>query len=48
MKIPPPEIYVELATISDVTVKDTLGTKLSEVKLGNVIQIESKNFNSIY
>ena len=42
VKIPPPEIYIELATISDVTVKDTLGTKLSEVKLGNVIQIESK------
>jgi hypothetical protein len=42
VKIPPPEIYVKLVTISDVTVKDTLGKKLSEVHLGNVIQIESK------
>ena len=42
VKIPPPEIYVKLVSISDVTVKDTLGKKLSEVNLGNVIQIESK------
>ena len=42
VKIPPPEIYVKLVSISDVIVKDTLGKKLSEVKLGNVIQIESK------
>ena len=42
VKIPPPEIYVKLVSISDVTVKDTLGKKLSEVKLGNVVQIESK------
>jgi len=42
VKIPPPQIRTNLVTISDVTVKDNLGKKLSEIKIGNTVQIESE------
>ena len=40
--IPPPQKLTTLVTISDVTVKDTLGNKLSEIKLGSTVNIESE------
>ena len=39
-----PQIYINLATISDVTVNDMLGKKLSEIKIGNPVQIQSETF----
>jgi len=42
VKIPPPQIRTNLVTISDVTVKDTMGKKLSEIKMGNAVQIQSE------
>ena len=40
--IPPFQAHTKLVTISDVTVKDTLGNKLSEIKLGSTVNIESE------
>jgi len=40
--IPPFQAPTKLVTISDVTVKDTLGNKLSEIKLGSTVNIESE------
>ena len=42
VKIPPPQIRTNLVTISDVTVKDNMGKKLSEIKIGNTVQIQSE------
>ena len=42
VKISPPQIRTNLVTISDVTVKDNLGKKLSEIKIGNTVQIQSE------
>ena len=43
VKISPPEVRINLVTISDVSVKDTLGKKLSEIKVGNTVQIQSES-----
>lgn len=40
--IPPPQLSTKLVIISDVTVKDTMGNKLSEIKFGLTVNIESK------
>lgn len=42
VKIPALQSLTKLVTISDVTVKDTLGNKLSEIKLGSTVNIESE------
>ena len=42
VKIPTPQIRTNLVTISDVTVKDTLGRTLSEIKIGDSVKIQSK------
>jgi len=42
VKIPPPQIIKKLPTISDVTVTNTLGKNLSEIKVGSILKIESK------
>jgi len=42
VKIPPPQIIKKLSTISDVTVTNTLGKNLSEIKVGSILKIESK------
>jgi hypothetical protein len=42
VKIPTPQIRTNLVTISDVTVKDTLGRTLSEIKIGNPVKIQSE------
>ncbi len=42
VKIPPPQVSTKLVIISDVTVKDTMGKKLSEIKLGSTVNIESE------
>ena len=42
VKIPPPQIIKKLPTISDVTVTNTLGKILSEIKVGSILKIESK------
>jgi len=42
VKIPPPQIITKLATLSDVVVMDTLGKKLSEIKVGSIVNIESE------
>ena len=42
IKIPPPQIRTNPVIISDVTVKDNLGKKLSEIKIGNTVQIQSE------
>jgi len=42
VKIPPPQISTKLVTISDVTVEDTMGNKLSEIKLGSTVNVKSK------
>lgn len=40
--IPPPQLSTKLVIISDVTVNDTMGNKLSEIKFGSTVNIESK------
>jgi len=40
--IPPAQLSTKLIIISDVTVKDTMGNKLSEIKFGSTVNIESK------
>ena len=42
VKIPAPQTSTKLVTISDVTVEDTMGNKLSEIKLGSTVNIKSK------
>jgi hypothetical protein len=42
IKIPKSQIRTNLVTISDVLVKDTMGKKLSEIKIGETIQIQSE------
>jgi len=42
VKIPPTQIRTKLATISDVTVEDTMGNKLSEIKVGSTVNIKSE------
>ena len=42
VKIPLPQFRTNLVTISDVTVKDMLGKNLSEIKMGNIVQIQSE------
>ncbi len=42
VKIPSPQIPTKLVTISDVTVEDSMGNKLSEIKLGSTVNIKSK------
>ncbi len=42
VKIPPPQISTKSITISDVVITDTLGNKISEIKIDSIIKIESK------
>ena len=42
IKIPPPQLTTKLVVISDVTVEDTNGEKLSELKVGSTFNIKSK------
>ncbi len=44
VKIPPPQISTKLVTISDVTVEDTMGNKLSEIKVGSTVYIKSETW----
>ncbi|BDQ30201.1 hypothetical protein [Nitrosopumilus zosterae] len=42
VKIPPPQLMTKLVSISNVSVKDTKGNNLSEIKLGSTVNIESQ------
>jgi len=42
VKIPPSQIQTKLVIISDVTVEDTMGNKLSEIKVDSTVNIKSK------
>ncbi len=42
VKIPPPQSMTKLVSISNVSVKDTLGNSLSEIKLGSTVNIMSE------
>ena len=42
VKIPPPQIIKKLVAISNVTVNDTLGRTLSEIKIGDSVKINSE------
>ncbi len=42
VKIPPPQTITKLVTISDVSVEDTTGNKLSEIPVGSTVNIKSK------
>jgi len=42
VKIPPPQTPTKLVTISDVTVEDTMGNKLSELKVDSTVNIKSE------
>ncbi|QLH07543.1 hypothetical protein [Nitrosopumilus ureiphilus] len=42
VKIPAPQSMTKLVSISNVSVKDTNGNSLSEIKLGSTVNIESK------
>jgi hypothetical protein len=44
VKIPAPQLLTKLVSISDVTVKDSLGNKLSEIPLGSIVNIESETW----
>ncbi|MCV0392882.1 MAG: hypothetical protein K5790_06250 [Nitrosopumilus sp.] len=44
VKIPPPQSLTKLVKISDVSVKDTSGNKLSEITLGSTVNIESQTW----
>ena len=44
IKIPLSQVYTKLVTISDVTVEDTMGNKLSEIKVGSTVNIKSKTW----
>jgi hypothetical protein len=42
VKIPPPQVTTKLVIISNVTVADTMGNKLSEIKVDSTVKIKSK------
>ena len=42
VKIPPPQSQTKLVTISDVTVEDKMGNKLSEIPVDTTVNIKSK------
>jgi len=42
VKIPPFQVITKLVIISDVTVEDTMGNKLSEIKVDSIVNIKSK------
>ena len=42
IEIPLSQIHTKLVTISDVTVEDTTGNKLSEIKVGSTVNIKSE------
>ncbi len=42
VKIPPSQVPTKLIIISDVTVEDTMGNKLSEIKVGSTVTIKSE------
>jgi len=42
--IPRSQVPIKLVTISDVTVEDTMGNKLSEIKVGSTVNIKSKTW----
>ena len=42
VKLSSPQIRTNLVTISDVSITDILGKKLSEIKIGNTVQIQSE------
>ena len=42
VKIPTPQLRTNLVTITDITVQDMLGKKLSEIQIGNIVQIQSE------
>ncbi len=42
VKIPPSQVPTKLVIISDVTVEDTMGNKLSEIKVDSTVSIKSK------
>ena len=42
VKIPPPQISDKLVTISNISVEDQMGNKLSEIKVGSTINIKSE------
>ena len=44
VKIPLPQIPTKLVTISDVSVEDIMGNKLSEIKVGSTVNIKSKTW----
>lgn len=44
VKIPEPEILTKLVTISDVVVTDSVGSNLSEIKLGSTVKIKSNSW----
>ena len=44
IKIPPPEILTKLVTISDVSVTDSSGKNLSEIKFGSTVKLHSNSF----
>ena len=44
IKLPEPEILSKLVTISDVAVTDSLGNRLSEIKLGTTVKVQSTSW----
>ena len=44
VKIPPSQVITKLVIISDVTVEDTMGNKLSEIKVGSTVNIKSETW----
>ncbi len=42
VKIPPPQVLTKLVIISDVIVEDTMGNKLSEIKVDSTVKIKSE------
>jgi hypothetical protein len=42
--IPPSQVSTKLVTISDVTVEDSMGNKLSEIKMGTTVNIKSETW----
>ena len=44
LEIPTPQILTKFVTISDVSVKDTMGNNLSELEIGSTVNIESETW----
>ena len=44
LDIPPPQLLTKFVTISDVTVKDTMGNNLAELEIGSTVHIESETW----